>query len=159
MGYSPWGHKELDTAEWLTLSFLYWWIDPQPLDHGLNVTSSDRFSLLLLQHLSRFILLLLCLNVPCVFPSWCTLFQGFPGGSMVKNPPANSEDAREESWILGLGISPGVENGNTLHSPCLENSRDKGNWWATVHGIGKQSDSTDETNMKHLRRCNNYICT
>ena len=37
--------------------------------------------------------------------------RGFPGGSVVKNPPANAGDM---SWIPGLGRSPGEGNGNPL---------------------------------------------
>ena len=39
---------------------------------------------------------------------------GFPGGSVVKNPPANAGDARDVGSISGSGRSPRVENGNTL---------------------------------------------
>jgi len=42
---------------------------------------------------------------------------GFPSGSVVKNPPANSEDARDGGSISGSGRSPGEENGN--HSRIL----------------------------------------
>ena len=37
---------------------------------------------------------------------------GFPGGTVVRNPSANSEDARDASLIHGLGRSPGVGNDN-----------------------------------------------
>ena len=36
---------------------------------------------------------------------------GFPGGSVVKNPPANAGDVSLIPW---MGRSPGVGNGNTL---------------------------------------------
>ena len=39
---------------------------------------------------------------------------GFPGGTVVRNPPANSEDARDASLIHGLGRSPA--EGNATHS-------------------------------------------
>ena len=39
--------------------------------------------------------------------------------------------------IPGLGISPGEGNGNPLQCSCLENPKDRGAWWATVHGITK----------------------
>ena len=39
--------------------------------------------------------------------------------------------------IPGWGISPGEGNGNPLQYSCLENSRDRGAWWATAHGITK----------------------
>ena len=55
---------------------------------------------------------------------------GFPGGSLVKNLPANAGDAGS---IPGLGRSPGEGNGNPLQYPCLENPMDRGAWRATVH--------------------------
>ena len=39
---------------------------------------------------------------------------GFPGGSVVKNPPANAGDIRDAGLIPGLGRSPGGGNGNPL---------------------------------------------
>ena len=50
---------------------------------------------------------------------------GFPGGSMVKNPSANVGDARDMGSIPGLGISPGIGNGNPLQYSCLENFIDR----------------------------------
>ena len=44
--------------------------------------------------------------------------EGFPGGAVVKNPPANAED---RSSIPGLGRSSGRGNGNPLQYSCLEN--------------------------------------
>jgi len=60
--------------------------------------------------------------------------KGFPGSIVLKNPPANAEDARDTGLIPGLGRSPGVGNGNPLQYSCLENSMDKEAWWATVQG-------------------------
>ena len=56
-----------------------------------------------------------------------------PGGSVVKNPPANAEDARDTGSIPGMGRSPGEGNGNPLQYSCLENLRDRGSWQAIVH--------------------------
>ena len=64
---------------------------------------------------------------------------GFPGGTAVKNPPAN---VRDTGLIPGLGRSPGVGNGNPLQYSCLGNSIDRRAWWATVHEIAKESDTT-----------------
>ena len=55
-----------------------------------------------------------------------------PGGSVVKNQPANAEGAVS---IPGLGRSPTVGNGTLLQYSCLENSVDRGAWWAAVHGV------------------------
>ena len=45
-------------------------------------------------------------------------FWGFPGGSVVKNLPANP---RDKGLIPGLGRSPGEGNGNPPQYSCLEN--------------------------------------
>ena len=63
--------------------------------------------------------------------------EGFPGGSVVKNLPANAGDSGNEGSIPGLGRSPGEGNGNPLQYSCLGNSMDRGVWQATVHGIAK----------------------
>ena len=65
------------------------------------------------------------------------LRMGFPGGLVVKNPPANAGDIRDTGLIPVSGRSPGGGNGNPLQYPCLENSMDRGAWWATVHGVAK----------------------
>ena len=52
-----------------------------------------------------------------------------------KNLPANLEGKRNSSSIPGLGRSPGGESGNPLQYSCLENSMDRGAWWAIVHGV------------------------
>ena len=56
---------------------------------------------------------------------------------MVKNPPANGGAAGDEGFIPGLERSPGVGNGNPLQYSSLENSMDRGAWWATVHEVAK----------------------
>ena len=48
---------------------------------------------------------------------------GFPGGSVVKNAPANAGDTGS---IPGLGRSPGKGNGNSLQYSCLGNPMDRG---------------------------------
>ena len=67
---------------------------------------------------------------------------GFPGGSAVKNLPANAGDA---GLILGSGRSPGEGNGNPCQYSCWENLMDAGAWQATVHGVTKKSDMTEHT--------------
>ena len=49
----------------------------------------------------------------------------FPGGSAVKNLPANAGDV---GLIPGLGRSSGEENGNPLQYSCLENPIVRGAW-------------------------------
>ena len=51
---------------------------------------------------------------------------GFPGGSVVQNPPANPGDVGS---VRGSGRSPGGGNGNPLQYFCLENPMDRGAWW------------------------------
>ena len=49
----------------------------------------------------------------------------FPGGAVLKNPPAKAGDARDAHLIPGLGRSPGEGNGNPLQYSWLENSIDR----------------------------------
>ena len=62
---------------------------------------------------------------------------GFPGGTVVKNPPANTGDTRDAGWIPKLGRSSGGGNSSQLQYSCLENSMDRGVWQAPGHGIAK----------------------
>ena len=64
----------------------------------------------------------------------------FPGGSEVK---ASAWNARELGSIPGSGRSSGEGNGNPLQYSCLENPMDRGAWWATIHGVTKESDTTE----------------
>ena len=54
-----------------------------------------------------------------------------------KESTASEGDARGAGSISGLGRSFGVGNGNPLQYSCLENSMDRGAWWATVHRVSK----------------------
>ena len=71
----------------------------------------------------------------------CASFKGFSGGSVVKNSLAN---ARDTTSIPGLGRSPEEGNGNPLQYSCLGNPMNRGAWWATVHGVTKDSDTTEQ---------------
>ena len=62
---------------------------------------------------------------------------GFPGGSVVKNPPANPGDAKDADSFAGLGRSSGEVNGNPLQYSCLENPMDRQAWQIRVHVVTK----------------------
>ena len=62
---------------------------------------------------------------------------------LVKNLPANAGEAKDRGVIPALGRSPGEGNGNSLQYSCLENPIDRGAWWATVHGVAKESGTTE----------------
>ena len=63
--------------------------------------------------------------------------QGFPGDSVVKNLPDNAGDMGDVGSIPESGRSPGGGNGHPVQSSRLENSMDRGVWWATVCGVTK----------------------
>ena len=75
----------------------------------------------------------------------------FPGGSVVKNPPAN---AGYKGSIPGSGRSPGEGNGNPLQYSYLVNPTDRGACWATVHVVAKESDMTEQI-QQHLVEVSN----
>ena len=63
---------------------------------------------------------------------------------LVKNPPTNAGDVRDEGLIPGSERSPGVENGSPLPYSCLESSLDRGTWCPTVHLGHRELDTTRE---------------
>ena len=64
----------------------------------------------------------------------CSLHGGFPSGSDGKESACNARDLGSTS---GTVRSPEEGNDNPLQYPCLENSTDRGSWWAAVHGVAK----------------------
>ena len=78
---------------------------------------------------------------------------GFPGGSVVKNPPA---DAGDTGSIPGSGRSPGEGNGDPLQSSRLGNPMDRGAWWAAIHGVAESrtqlSDRAPNVPYKIIQR-------
>ena len=60
---------------------------------------------------------------------------------MIKNQPASAGDV-----IPGSGRSSGGGNGNPLQYACMENTMDRGAWYASVHRVTKS-----QTQLKYLR--------
>ena len=115
VGYSPWGHKELDMTEHMPC-FIYLYMD------------------YLMSHFSYW---------PSTSPErssgWSSLQcpsynLKFPGGLDGKESACNAGDL---GLIPRSGRSPGEGNGNPLQYSCLENAMDRGAWWVTVHGVTK----------------------
>ena len=77
---------------------------------------------------------------------------GFPGGWVVKNPPANAGDTGDVGSISGLGRSPGGGHGSPLHYSCLEIPMDRGAWWAAVHRFAKS-----RARLKGLSRQHTHV--
>ena len=73
---------------------------------------------------------------------------GFPGGTVVKNSPANAGDMGS---VPRWGRSPEVGNDNLLQESYLEDSLDRGAWWATFYGL--QESAMTEQLSKHSFSC------
>ena len=56
---------------------------------------------------------------------------------VVKYLPASRADLRDVGSIPGSGRSLGGGHGNPLQYYCLGNPKDRGAWWAIVHGVTK----------------------
>ena len=79
------------------------------------------------------------------FSKCLSLRLGFPGGSVVKNSPANAGDTGS---IPRLGRSLEGGNGNLHQYFCLENSMDRGAWQAIVQGISEsKTQLSDRTHI------------
>ena len=62
---------------------------------------------------------------------------GFLSWVVVKNLPANAGDKKDPGLMAESERFPGIGNGNPFQYSCLENSINRGAWWATVHGNTK----------------------
>ena len=97
----------------------------------------------------------------CVFHPWVgkihqkrdrlptPVFLGFPGGSDSKQSACNVGDL---GLIPGLGRSPGKGNSYPLQYCGLENSMDRGTWWATVHGVTKSQTQLSDFHFHTIRK-------
>ena len=63
--------------------------------------------------------------------------EGFPSGANSKEPPANAGDVRDAGLTPSSGGFPEGGHGNPLQYSCLENSTDRGAWWAAIHRVTK----------------------
>ena len=65
---------------------------------------------------------------------------------MGKKCTCNAGEPGDAGLIPGLGRSPEEENGNPFQYSCLGNTMDRGAQRATVHGLAKDSDTTEQLN-------------
>ena len=70
------------------------------------------------------------------------------GSSESKESACNAGDLGS---IPESGRSPGEGNGNPLQYSCLENSMDRGAWWAAVHGIIKSQTRLSDNTLTMLQ--------
>ena len=83
-------------------------------------------------------------------------FGGYPGGSMIKNLPANAGDLGS---VPGSGRTPGGGHGNPLQDSCLGNPMDRGAWQGYSPWSRKESDTTERLNKaSHFYR-HHSVCT
>ena len=80
---------------------------------------------------------------------------GFPGGLDSKESTCNAVDLGS---VPELGRSLGKGNGNPLQYSCLENPKDRGAWWATVHRVAKSWTQLSDSHflfffLRQLRKC------
>ena len=68
-----------------------------------------------------------------------------PGASLVVQTVKNLP-AMWETWVQSLGQEDPLKKGmaNPLQHSCLENSKDRGAWWATVHGVTKSQTQVSD---------------
>ena len=107
------------------------------LPHKASLLEKDIFDVFIKWHFFSFFSPkpknLKCIIITSMAP-YNKLMLGFPGGSDSKDSACSVGDLGS---VPGLGRSPGEGNGNSLQYSGLENPRDRGASWATVHGVAK----------------------
>ena len=76
--------------------------------------------------------------VPHLGPEFDTCVQDCKGLLWWLNSKDSTCQCRRLGSIPGLGRSPEGRHGNPLQYSCLENSMERGAWWAKVHGVTKK---------------------
>ena len=62
-------------------------------------------------------------------------FLGLSWWLSCKESAYDAGATKDEGSVPGLGSSHGARNHNSLQYSCLENPMDRGDLWATVHGV------------------------
>ena len=64
----------------------------------------------------------------------------------------------QETWVQSLGQEDSLEEEMATHSSilCRENPMDKEAWWATVHSVSKESDTTEQLSIQACRDI--FVC-
>ena len=87
----------------------------------------------------------------------CTYFRDSQVALVAKNLAASAGDTRNLGSIPGLRRSPGGGHGNPLQYSCLENSMDRGAWWAAVRRVA-QSGTWLKCLSAHSHSCFTMLC-
>ena len=98
-------------------------------------------------------------STACSYTRICTHTVGVPGGSVVKNPPADAGNTGDAGSASGWGLFPGEENDNPLQFSCLGNPMDRRAWWAAVRGVAKELGTTKHahTHCMHYN-ISHFLC-
>ena len=75
---------------------------------------------------------------------------------LVKNPPDNAGDVRDMGLTSGWERSPGGGHSNPLQYSCLENTVDRGAWWAMVHRVTKSRTHWSDFACTHAQTHNRH---
>ena len=66
--------------------------------------------------------------------------------TIIKSRPVRKKKKESNVVTVVKGLALGEGNGNPLQCSCLENPTEGGAWWATVHGVAKGSDTSEQLN-------------
>ena len=76
------------------------------------------------------------------------LYYRGPGPDDLVNLLRNTErEMLFKNVFNNIRRPPGEGNGNPLQYSCLGNPTDRGTWWATVYGVAKESDRTEQLTL------------
>ena len=82
------------------------------------------------------------ITISNIFLYWTT-FITYQVALVVKNLTANIGDVKRLGFYPWVGKIPWNRKCNPLEHSCLEYPMDRGDWWATVHGVTESQTRTE----------------
>ena len=116
---------------WMVLGFSFGDLEGETTDIGKAISSGDTLILVVCSH--------------------CGQGRAFQLALVIKSLHCKAGDIRDASLIPGVGKIPWRRAYQPTPIFLLENSMDRGAWWATIHGVAKSRTGLKQLSTAHTQ--------